>query len=246
MVVGGRGRGSQGITLGKSPALIPRVKGSHARGPSGSGSHVAESKFLPRAPECCSSSVKCGPQDCLMFCLLNPKERGSARSSKAVLTGQLPDNPQLCLGATVARVELTCLRTRPRGAQSVSVLVSEAGTPSSGAPGNAGRGFSVPTFSNPLPLFFLGMRPASNPWRLLPAWGPLPHPGGPSLPGPCHPGDSAAQMESRVQRWAAGGTGDQGECVEAGDGTGVRRGAWARSLFQVCRTPCSPPWNSKG
>ena len=71
----------------------------------------------------------------------------------------------------------------------------------------------------------------SSPWHLLPAWGPLPHPGGPSLPGPHHPGDSAAQMESRVQRWAAGGTGDQGEYVEAGDGAGVSRGTWARSLF---------------
>ena len=71
----------------------------------------------------------------------------------------------------------------------------------------------------------------SSPWHLLPAWGPLPHPGGPSLPGPRYPGDSAAQMESRAQRWAAGGTGDQGECVEAGDGAGVRRGTSARSLF---------------
>ena len=71
----------------------------------------------------------------------------------------------------------------------------------------------------------------SSPWHLLPAWGPLPHPGGPSLPGLRHPGDSAAQMESRAQRWAAGGTGDQGEYVEAGDGAGVSRGTWARSLF---------------
>ena len=70
-----------------------------------------------------------------------------------------------------------------------------------------------------------------SPWHLLPAWGPLPHPGSPSLPGPHHPGDSAAQMESRAQRWAAGGPGDQGECVQAGDGAGVRRGTWARSLF---------------
>ena len=31
-------------------------------------------------------------------------------------------------------------------------------------------------------------------------------------------------MESRAQRWGAGGTGDQGECVQAGDGVGVRRG----------------------
>ena len=38
-------------------------------------------------------------------------------------------------------------------------------------------------------------------------------------------------MESRAQRWAAGGTGDQGVCVQAGDGAGVRRGAWTRSLF---------------
>ena len=71
----------------------------------------------------------------------------------------------------------------------------------------------------------------SSPWHLLPAWGPLPHPGSPSLPCPCHPGDSAAQMESRAQRWAAGGTGVQGACVQAGDGAGVRRGAWARSLL---------------
>ena len=71
----------------------------------------------------------------------------------------------------------------------------------------------------------------SSPWHFLPAWGPLPHPGVPSLPGPHHPGDSAAQMESRAQRRAAGGTGDQGECVEAVDGADVRRGAWARSLF---------------
>ncbi|KAM9684885.1 antigen WC1.1-like [Dama dama] len=71
----------------------------------------------------------------------------------------------------------------------------------------------------------------SSPWHLLPALGLLPHPGGPSLPGPHRPGDSGAQMESRAQRWAAGGTGDQGACVQAGDGAGVRMGAWARSLF---------------
>ena len=53
------------------------------------------------------------------------------------------------------------------------------------------------------------------------------HPGGPSLPGPQHLGDSATQKESRAQRWAAGETGDEGECVEAGDGAGVRRGTWA-------------------
>ena len=77
-----------------------------------------------------------------------------------------------------------------------------------------------------------------SPWNLLPAWGPLPHPGGPSLPGPRYPGDSAAQMESRAQRWAAGGTGDQGECVEAGDGAGVRRGTWARYCSEF-QTPCA-------
>ena len=66
----------------------------------------------------------------------------------------------------------------------------------------------------------------------FPAWGPLPHPGVSSLPGPHHPGDSAAQMESRVQRWAAGRTGDQGECVQAGDGAGVRRGTWAGLCFE--------------
>ena len=76
-------------------------------------------------------------------------------------------------------------------------------------------------------------------WHLLPAWGPLPHSGGPSLPGPCHPGDSATQMESRAQRWAVGETGDQGECVEAGDGAGVRRGTWARYCSEL-QTPCAP------
>ena len=44
----------------------------------------------------------------------------------------------------------------------------------------------------------------SSPWHLLPALGLLPHPGGPSLPGPRRPGDSGAQMESRAQRWAVG------------------------------------------
>ena len=110
----------------------------------------------------------------------------------------------------------------------VSVLVSEAGTLLSGAPGNAGTGgFSVPrTFSIPccLVLFRVQTSFKSSPWDLLLAWGPLPHPGVPSLPGPHHPGDSGVQMESRVQRWAAGGTSDQRECVEAGDGAGVRRG----------------------
>ena len=30
-------------------------------------------------------------------------------------------------------------------------------------------------------------------------------------------------MENRAQRWGAGGTRDQGEYVQAGDGAGVRR-----------------------
>lgn len=72
-----------------------------------------------------------------------------------------------------------------------------------------------------------------SPWHLLPAWGSLPYPGVASLPGPRHPGDSATQMESRAQRWAAGGTGDQGECVEAGDGAGMRRGTWARYCSEL-------------
>ena len=66
---------SQGITLGKSPALMPRVKGSHARGSRKSGSHVVKSKELPPALECFSSSVRCGSLDCLMLCLLKPKEK---------------------------------------------------------------------------------------------------------------------------------------------------------------------------
>mgnify|MGYP006996369781 CR=1 FL=1 len=59
-----------------------------------------------------------------------------------------------------------------------------------------------------------------SPWHLLPAWGPLPYPGVASLPGPRHPGDSATQMESRAQRWAAGGTGDQ-------------ESVWRREMGQV-------------
>ena len=88
--------------------------------------------------------------------------------------------------------------------------------------------------SHPVALLSLGARPASNPL-----------PGIFSLPGVlCLILGSllflvliivvtltAAQMESRAQRWAAGGTGDQGEYVQAGDGAGVRRGTWARSLF---------------
>ena len=54
---------SQGITLGQSPALMSRVKCSPARGPRKSGSHVVESKELPRALECCSSSVGCRSLD---------------------------------------------------------------------------------------------------------------------------------------------------------------------------------------
>ena len=42
--------GSPGITLGQSPALMSRVKCSHARGPRKSSSHVVESKELPLAP----------------------------------------------------------------------------------------------------------------------------------------------------------------------------------------------------
>ena len=67
---------SQRITLGKSPALMPRVKSSHARGPRKSGSHVVKSKVLPPALECCSSSVRCGSLDCLMLCLLKSREKG--------------------------------------------------------------------------------------------------------------------------------------------------------------------------
>ena len=66
---------SQGITPGKSPALMPRVKGSHARRPRKSGSHVVKSKVLPPALECCSSSVRCGSLDCFTLCLLEPKEK---------------------------------------------------------------------------------------------------------------------------------------------------------------------------
>ena len=37
---------------------------------------VAESKDLPPALECCSSSERCKSLDCLMLCLLKPKEKG--------------------------------------------------------------------------------------------------------------------------------------------------------------------------
>ena len=56
---------SQGITLGKSPALMSRVKCSHARGPRKSSFHVVESKELPPDLECCSSSERCKSLDCL-------------------------------------------------------------------------------------------------------------------------------------------------------------------------------------
>ena len=125
----------------------------------------------------------------------------------------------------------------------ISIFVSEARIPSSRAPRNAGTGgFSVPRafFTPCCPAFLRGQTSLkSSPWHLLPAWGPLPHPGVPSLPGPHHPGDSAAQMESRAQRWAAGGTGDQGECVEAGDGAGMKRGTWAKYCSEL-QTPCAP------
>ena len=65
---------SQGITLGKSPALMSRVKCSHAWGPRKSG-FLVESKDLPPALECCSSSERCRSLDCLMLCLLKPKRR---------------------------------------------------------------------------------------------------------------------------------------------------------------------------
>ena len=67
---------SQGIIRGKSPALMSRVKCSHARGLRKSGFHVVESKDLPPALECCSSSERCKSLDCLMLCLLKPKEKG--------------------------------------------------------------------------------------------------------------------------------------------------------------------------
>ena len=41
-----------------------------------SGFHVVESKDLPPALECCSSSERCKSLDCLMLCLLKPKEKG--------------------------------------------------------------------------------------------------------------------------------------------------------------------------
>ena len=67
---------SQGIIRGKSPALMSRVKCSHARGLRKSGFHVVESKDLPPALECCSSSERCRSLDCLMLCLLKSKEKG--------------------------------------------------------------------------------------------------------------------------------------------------------------------------
>ena len=67
---------SQGITLGKSPALMSRVKYSHAWGPRKFGFHVVESKDLPPDLECCSSSERCRSLDCLMFYFLKPKEKG--------------------------------------------------------------------------------------------------------------------------------------------------------------------------
>ena len=126
------------------------------RGPREADSHVAESKALPSALKCFSSSVICKFQACLI-----PKEKGCVGSSEAVLAGQLPDNPWLCLGVTLTRVELTHLRTRPKGAQSLS----KAGTPSSGAPGNAGSGISLCPGPSPYPLalFSLGTRTTSNP-----------------------------------------------------------------------------------
>ena len=95
--------------------LMPRIQESGSRG--------ADSKVLPPAPECCSSSVRGGSLDCLTLCLLKPKEKGLAGSSEAVSAGQLPDNPWLCLGATLARVELICLRKRPGGAQPLLVYL---------------------------------------------------------------------------------------------------------------------------
>ena len=68
---------SQGITLGKSPALMSRVKYSHARGPRKSGFHVVESKELPPDLECCSSSVGAGPW---MFDALSPEAQGEGMS----------------------------------------------------------------------------------------------------------------------------------------------------------------------
>lgn len=49
--------------------------------------------------------------------------------------------------------------------------------------------------------------PKSCSWHLLPALDPVPLPGGPSLPGPDHLGDSAVQMENGTQRWASGDAG---------------------------------------
>ena len=57
--------------LGNSSALVPGATLFSCL-----GSNVAESKVLPPASDCCSSSARYGPQDCLTLCPLKPKENG--------------------------------------------------------------------------------------------------------------------------------------------------------------------------
>ena len=115
-----------------------------------------------------------GSLDCLTLCLLKPKEKGLAGSSEAVSAGQLPDNPRLCLGATLAGVELTHLRMRPGGTRSLSVhLCLRLGCLRLEPLEMLAQGVSLcpgPS-SHPVALFSLGSRPVSSP---LPGFFSLP------------------------------------------------------------------------
>lgn len=108
----------------------------------------------------------------------------------------------------------------------VNPVMSEAGT----CPGSSGntRGVSLGPRPSPNPIGFILLRdqtrPKSCPWQLLPVRDALPHPGGPSLPGPRHPGDSDVQMESKAQRWATGGTGNTESVWRQEMGPGVLGG----------------------
>ena len=82
------------------------------------------------------------------------------------MAGQLPDNPRLCLGATLAGVELTHLRMRLGGARSLSVhLCLRLGGYCLEPLEMLAQGVSLCQGPSPTPvaLFSLGSRPVSSP-----------------------------------------------------------------------------------
>lgn len=197
----------QGIFLGNFPALFHGARNFSCTWSWEASSCAIGSKAFLLAHECPSSIARYQSQDLFDALVLRiPGEGMQCEPGPQRLSQQGSS-----LMITSSALELNFQRAGPGGSQSPSVqLCQRLGLHCPELCGNAGREFPCAhALSNPSCLVLRRgqTRLQSYPWHFFPSRDPLPHPGGSSLPGPHHPGDTAAQMESRAQRWAVGGTG---------------------------------------